>query len=156
MIRAILAADTNWGIGKDGTMPWPHNSDDLKWFKECTIDSTVIMGRKTWDSLPFKPLPDRQNIIISRTLNVDTYYNCAIMGIEILKELGQHSSEPIWIIGGAQLLETMIPFIDEIWISRIGEVYACDTFLPEQAIKKLFRCTNIDHDTLTIEKWQKI
>jgi len=156
MIRAILAADTNWGIGKDGTMPWPHNSDDLKWFKECTIDSTVIMGRKTWDSLPFKPLPDRQNIIISRTLNVDTYYNCAIMSIEILKELGQHSSEPIWIIGGAQLLETMIPFIDEIWISRIGEVYACDTFLPEQAIKKLFRCTNIDHDTLTIEKWQKI
>ena len=49
-MKAILAADTDWGIGKDGTMPWPHNSDDLAWFKECTIDSTVIMGRKTWDS----------------------------------------------------------------------------------------------------------
>ena len=155
-MKAILAADTDWGIGKDGTMPWPHNSDDLAWFKECTIDSTVIMGRKTWDSLPFKPLPDRQNIIVSRKLNVDAYYNCAIMGIDILKELGQHSSESTWIIGGAQLLETMIPFIDEIWISRIDEVYACDTFLPEQAIKKLFRCTNVDHDTLTIEKWVKI
>ena len=81
-MKAILAADADWGIGKDGTMPWPHNSDDLKWFKECTIDSTVIMGRKTWDSLPFKPLSDRQNIIISRTLNVDTYYNCAIMSID--------------------------------------------------------------------------
>ena len=155
-MKAILAADTDWGIGKDGTMPWPHNSDDLAWFKECTIDSTVIMGRKTWDSLPFKPLPDRQNIIVSRKLNVDAYYNCAIMGIDILKELGQHSSESTWIIGGAQLLETMIPFIDEIWISRIDEVYACDTFLPEQSIKKLFRCTNVDHDTLTIEKWVKI
>lgn len=155
-MKAILAADTDWGIGKDGTMPWPHNSDDLAWFKECTIDSTVIMGRKTWDSLPFKPLPDRQNIIVSRKLNVDAYYNCAIMGIDILKELGQHSSESTWIIGGAQLLETMIPFIDEIWISRIDETYACDTFLPEQLIKKLFRCTNVDHDKLAIEKWVKI
>mgnify|MGYP003644828367 FL=1 len=155
-MKAILAADTDWGIGKDGTMPWPHNSDDLAWFKECTIDSTVIMGRKTWDSLPFKPLPDRQNIIVSRNLNVDAYYNCAIMGIDILKELGQHSSESTWIIGGAQLLETMIPFIDEIWISRIDETYACDTFLPEQLIKKLFRCTNVDHDKLAIEKWVKI
>jgi|TARA_B110000977_G_scaffold149449_1_gene189430 dihydrofolate reductase len=155
-MKAILAADTDWGIGKDGTMPWPHNSDDLAWFKECTIDSTVIMGRKTWDSLPFKPLPDRQNIIVSRKLNVDAYYNCAIMGIDILKELGQHSSESTWIIGGAQLLETMIPFIDEIWISRIDGTYACDTFLPEQLIKKLFRCTNVDHDKLAIEKWVKI
>ena len=155
-MKAILAADTDWGIGKDGTMPWPHNSDDLAWFKECTIDSTVIMGRKTWDSLPFKPLPDRQNIIVSRKLNVDAYYNCAIMGIDILKELGQHSSESTWIIGGAQLLETMIPFIDEIWISRIDGAYACDTFLPEQLIKKLFRCTNVDHDKLAIEKWVKI
>ena len=155
-MKAILAADADWGIGKDGTMPWPHNSDDLAWFKECTIDSTVIMGRKTWDSLPFKPLPDRQNIIVSRKLNVDAYYNCAIMGIDILKELGQHSSESTWIIGGAQLLETMIPFIDEIWISRIDGTYACDTFLPEQLIKKLFRCTNVDHDKLAIEKWVKI
>jgi len=162
-MKAILAADTDWGIGKDGTMPWPHNSDDLAWFKECTIDSTVIMGRKTWDSLPFKPLPDRQNIIVSRKLNVDAYYNCAIMGIDILKdisntlkELGQHSSDPTWIIGGAQLLETMIPFIDEIWISRIDGTYACDTFLPEQLIKKLFTCTNVDHDKLAIEKWVKI
>jgi dihydrofolate reductase len=155
-MKAILAADTDWGIGKDGTMPWPHNSDDLKWFKECTIDSTVIMGRKTWDSLPFKPLPDRQNIIVSRNLNVDTYYNCAIMGIDILKVIGHRSSEPTWIIGGAQLLETMIPFIDEIWISRIDGTYACDTFLPEQLIQKMFRCTNVDHDTLTIEKWVKI
>tara|TARA_R110000796_G_scaffold177103_1_gene294002 strand:+ start:1284 stop:1751 length:468 start_codon:yes stop_codon:yes gene_type:complete len=155
-MKAILAADTDWGIGKDGTMPWPHNSDDLAWFKECTIDSTVIMGRKTWDSLPFKPLPDRQNIIVSRKLNVDAYYNCAIMGIDILKELGQHSSESTWIIGGAQLLETMIPFIDEIWISRIDGTYACDTFLPEQLIKKLFTCTNVDHDKLAIEKWVKI
>ena len=60
----------------------PQFSTDLAWFKECTIDSTVIMGRKTWDSLPFKPLPDRQNIIVSRTLNVDAYYNCAIMSID--------------------------------------------------------------------------
>lgn len=163
MMKAILAADRNWGIGKDGTMPWPHNSDDLAWFKECTINSNVIMGRKTWDSLPFKPLPDRKNIIVSRNLNVDAYYNCAIMGIDVLKdisntlkELGQRSSDPSWIIGGAQLLETMIPFIDEIWISRIDHVYSCDTFLPYKEIQKWYRRVDMPHSTLTLEKWVKI
>jgi len=163
-MKAILAADTNWGIGKDGTMPWPHNSDDLKWFKECTLGSTVVMGRKTWDSLPIKSLPDRQNIIVSKNLNVDKYDNCDIMSIDTLMHIGntfeslvQHDNiATIWLIGGAQLLETMIHCIDEIWISRIDGTYACDTFLPDQLIQKLFRRTNVDHDTLAIEKWIKI
>ena len=65
MIKAILACDENWGIGKDGGMPWPHNSADLKWFKEKTIGSVVVMGKSTWDSLPFKPLKNRQNLIVT-------------------------------------------------------------------------------------------
>ena len=73
MIRAILAADKDWGIGKDGTMPWPHNTDDLKWFRDCTLDSTVIMGRKTWDSLPIQPLPNRKNAVVTRQIDVDIF-----------------------------------------------------------------------------------
>ena len=59
MIRAILAHDAYWGIGKDGDLPWPKNPDDLKWFKECTEGGVVVMGKTTWDSLPNKPLPKR-------------------------------------------------------------------------------------------------
>ena len=65
MIKAILACDENWGIGKAGTLPWLHNPADLKWFKQMTTGSTVVMGRKTWDSLPVKPLPNRKNIVVS-------------------------------------------------------------------------------------------
>ena len=67
MIKAILACDEDWGIGKDGELPWPHNSADLKWFKEITTGGVVVMGKSTWDSLPFKPLPKRENIIVTRS-----------------------------------------------------------------------------------------
>ena len=64
-IHLIWAQDTNGGIGKNGKLPW-HISEDLKKFKSLTYNSTVIMGRKTWDSLPIKPLPNRRNFVLSR------------------------------------------------------------------------------------------
>jgi len=67
VIRAILACDEEWGIGRDNDLPWPHMQRDLAWFKQCTSNSTVAMGRKTWDSLPRKPLPNRKNIVVSNS-----------------------------------------------------------------------------------------
>ena len=64
MIRGILAHDKECVIGKDGGLPWPKNSEDLKWFKECTEHSIVVMGRKTWESLPFK-LPNRDTVVVT-------------------------------------------------------------------------------------------
>ena len=66
MIKAILACDDEWGIGKDGDLPWPHNPADLKWFKKNTLNCMVIMGKSTWDSLPRKPLPNRENMIVTK------------------------------------------------------------------------------------------
>ena len=66
-IHLIWAQDLNGGIGKDGKLPW-HISEDLKNFKKITSNHPVIMGRKTWDSLPIKPLPNRRNIILSNSL----------------------------------------------------------------------------------------
>ena len=65
-IHLIWAQDKNGGIGKDGKLPW-HISEDLKNFKKITSNHPVIMGRKTWDSLPIKPLPNRRNIILSNS-----------------------------------------------------------------------------------------
>ena len=72
MISAIFAMDENYGIGLNGSLPWPKNSKDFRWFKSNTINSTVVMGRNTWDDpmMP-KPLPNRKNIVItSRKMNV--------------------------------------------------------------------------------------
>ena len=73
-IELIWAQDQNGGIGKDGKLPW-HISEDLQNFKKITSGSPIIMGRKTWESLPFKPLPNRRNIVLSSKQldNIETY-----------------------------------------------------------------------------------
>lgn len=69
MFSIIVAADINNGIGKNGKLPW-NIPDDLRIFRTITTNSTVIMGRKTWESLPVKPLKNRHNIVISNTLDL--------------------------------------------------------------------------------------
>ena len=73
-IELIWAQDQNGGIGKKGELPW-HISEDLQNFKKITSSHPIVMGRKTWDSLPFKPLPNRRNIVLSSQLveNIETY-----------------------------------------------------------------------------------
>ena len=78
MIRAILACDENWGIGKSGALPWPHNPADLKWFKASTLNHTIVMGKATWDSLPVKPLSNRVNVVVSSLLYVLCYVLCVM------------------------------------------------------------------------------
>lgn len=157
MIRAILAHDSQYGIGKDGDLPWPKNSEDLKWFKECTTGCTVMMGRKTWESLPFKPLPNRINAIVT-SQNVEGALGCVVVNmknmLEILPEM--KAQKDIWVIGGAQLIESMLPYIDEIWLNNVGGDYNCDTFLPYRKIQALFQLNDTEIKSFgTIKKYYK-
>jgi dihydrofolate reductase len=155
MIRAILACDQDWGIGKNGALPWPHNPADLKWFKENTLNCTIVMGRKTWESLPIKPLPKRKNIVVSSS-NIEGAD--ISVPIEQLKKITipmlEHTGD-IWIIGGAQLIEQLLPYIDSIHLSRIEGVYDCDTFLPVESILDQFALDTVDNGELYIEHWIK-
>jgi len=152
MIKAILACDQAWGIGKSGDLPWPYNADDMNWFKETTDGNAVVMGKATWDSLPRKPLPNRQNIIVSRmkilgkvdTLSID----------EALSKL-PHMKKDVWIIGGARLIDGLWDIIDELHLSRIEGTYNCDTFLPENKILNDFKLSEVHDSTLYIETWTK-
>lgn len=158
MIRAILACDDNWGIGKDGDLPWPNNPADLQWFKENTTGGVVAMGKATWDSLPKKPLPNRNNIVV--TSSEDDYNGGGYHYIRFetaQKELvNMNRLQNIWIIGGAKLVEGLIDIIDEIWLSRIDGVYDCDTFLNKDLITENFTIGNMQVDEqLTIEHWVK-
>ncbi len=138
MIKAILACDEEWGIGKDGDMPWPHNPADLKWFKENTTGGVVVMGKSTWTSLPFKPLPRRKNIIVTSSkqeFGTSDYEFVTITNIKP-KLLKIKETKDVWIIGGAKLIEGLLDIIAEFYLSQIKGVYNCDTFLPEKLIKE--------------------
>ena len=136
MIRAILACDDDWGIGKDGDLPWPHNPADLKWFKEKTVGGVVAMGKATWDSLPNKPLPNRNNIVVTSSEQDKDKGGYHFLKIETaMTDLVNMSKlQNVWIIGGARLVEGMLPIIEEIHLSRISGTYDCDTFLPSTLI----------------------
>ncbi len=150
MIRAILACDDNWGIGKAGTLPWPHNSADLKWFKQTTLNCAVVMGRGTWDGGMPKPLPKRRNIVITNTpiVGVECYT------LDKFKSMYNLIQQPIFIIGGATLFESCINMIDEFLLSRIVGNFDCDTFLPKDKILELFVevSTETTDDELTITR----
>jgi len=157
MIRAILACDNEWGIGKDGDLPWPHNSADLKWFKNCTTGMPVIMGRRTWDSLPIKPLPNRDNYVLSRSFPFDApgAINLEPNPVKQIIELG--NKQDIWIIGGAQILNSCVSIIDEFWLSRIKGTYQCDVFLPRTIIEEQYSMYYAQPtDGIYVEKWRKL
>ena len=136
MIKAILACDQDWGIGKDGDLPWPHNTEDLKWFKESTIGGVVVMGKSTWNSLPRKPLPNRKNIIITSSEQDKDQDGCQFIKFNIAKKelVNMSKSRDVWIIGGAKLVKGLLDIIDEFHLSRIQGSYNCDTFLSKSLI----------------------
>ena len=163
MIKAILACDEKWGIGKAGTLPWPRNSADLKWFKQTTTGKAVVMGRKTWDSLPVKPLPNRLNFVISSD-NMGHYNprpHGSYKGPNVSKvvkdviEVRYGDRDDVWLIGGATLIESCIDVIDEFLLNMVDGDYDCDVFLPKDLIlDKFTQVPVIQQDNeLNITRW---
>ena len=138
MISAIFAMDENYGIGLNGSLPWPKNSKDFRWFKSNTINSTVVMGRNTWDDpmMP-KPLPNRKNIVItSRKMNV--YEDTTPISITDARAwLTTNSNKNIFIIGGAKVLNEYWDLVERFYVSIIPNVYNCDTFIDEEKVRDL-------------------
>lgn len=153
MIIAVLACDSSWGIGNNGSMPWPHNADDLKWFKKQTENKTVVMGRATWESLPNKPLPKRRNIVVtSQSIDGVECYTLS----DIKEYLKTTSDQEVCVIGGAKLFSALLPYIDELRISRIQGSYKCDVSLIENDITAKFTLVSgIFTKTLNTEVWKR-
>ena len=139
MISLIAAVAKNRVIGSDNKIPW-HIPEDLKHFKELTTGKTVLMGRKTFESILGylgKPLPNRKNIIITRQSNyqplrypersegspVEIYSN-----IEIA--LATHANEDIYVIGGAEIYAQTIPFADKLYITEVNQEIEGDAVFP--------------------------
>lgn len=121
MINIIVAYDKNLAIGKDNTLVW-RQSADLKRFKELTTGHTVVMGRKTFDSIG-KPLPNRRNIVISRQ-------DIEIEGVEMIKSIEdiKNINEDIFIIGGGEIYKNCLIFADKIYATILDAEIDADTW----------------------------
>ena len=162
MIKAILAVDDNGGVSKNGSMPWPHNSKDLEWFKKNTDNNIVIMGRITWiDPKMPTPLPDRINVLITSQSpeiypGADIYINSNLT--ESIKKIdSKYVNKICWIIGGPNIINQLFPIIEEFYLTRIYGNYHCDTFLDLSIIEKEMKLksqVNTDN-TCHFEIWNK-
>lgn len=127
-VNMIVAAGSDGAIGKDGNLIW-HISSDLKRFKALTMGHPVIMGRKTWESLPKRPLPGRRNIVVSR--NPEFTAPGAETAASPRLALEMTRGEEPFVMGGAQIYNELLPFIDRIFLTEINaECSDADARLP--------------------------
>lgn len=129
-IGLIWAQARGGVIGRDGTMPW-HLPEDLAHFKRTTASHPVIMGRKTWDSLParFRPLPGRANIVVTRQT---AWSKIGAQRASSLREALQlcENAEQVWVIGGAQIYAQALPLADELAVTEIDADVEGDAHAP--------------------------
>lgn len=127
MLYHVVAMADNRVIGKENRLPW-HFSADLKHFKQLTLGMTVIMGRKTFESIG-KPLPGRQNFVLSRSKKSAA---ASLNFFTSLDEALRHVETPdAFIIGGADLYRQTLDRVDGIWLTRIQGHYDGDAFYPD-------------------------
>ena len=133
MISAIVAVDENWGIGFNGEL-LEKIPEDMKQFRLLTHKRTILMGRKTWDSLPKKPLPDRLNLVITRGErkfdNMTVFINMEEAKVRA-KEAAKNHNDEWFVIGGGQIYKELLPFCDRVYVTKIFKSHNnVDTYFP--------------------------
>ena len=140
MLSLIAAVAANRAIGRNNELLW-HLPADMAYFRETTRGQPVIMGRKTWESLParFRPLPGRQNIVISRNTDYETPGATLVDSLEAAVS-NIDANENAFVIGGAEIYRQALPIADRLYLTQIEQDVAGDVFFP----------------AITPSDWQKI
>ncbi|MEC3881771.1 dihydrofolate reductase [Parapedobacter sp. 10938] len=141
LVSAIVAAAENNAIGKDNQLLW-HLPNDLRFFKRTTTGHTIIMGRKTYESVG-KPLPNRRNIIITRQAGYTAE------GAEVVHSLAAAlescaGEDEVFIVGGAEIYQQALPVVNRIYLTRVHVTLPGDSFFPELD-KQRWRLVSEDH-----------
>ena len=152
MVSIIVAVDEDWGIAKDGKIPWKSKAD-MAFFKDVTVgagNNAVVMGRKTKESLPKYPLPNRANFTLTRTPRGDDQIGC----VEVIKAL---PFDDVWVIGGADVYSAAIKagIVDVMYVSKIDGVYDCDQFFDRRLLYGYRMTGAMGGDGLVVEVWQR-
>lgn len=130
-MNLIVAADANWGIGKENKLLVSIPAD-MKFFRTTTTGKVVVMGRKTLESFPRGlPLKNRVNIVITRDKNYKAKDAVIVHSIEeALEEVKKYQSEDVYVIGGDSIYRQMLPYCDKAHVTKIDFAYEADTFFP--------------------------
>ena len=141
MISAIVAVDENFGIGFNGDL-LEHIPEDLKRFKQLTTNKTIIMGRKTWESLPNKPLPDRLNIVITSKERSFEEMTVFTSFEEVYSRATHILPEDEWfIIGGGSIYKEFLPICDKVYLTKIMVSHEnVDTYFPNIELMDNWKC----------------
>ena len=129
-LSIIVAQSENRAIGLNGDMPW-HLSGDLKRFKALTMGHPVVMGRRTWESLPKRPLVGRRNIVFSLSEYFSPEGAEVVRSINGLFELLRDCDDEVFIIGGGRIYNMLMPWVDRLYVTWVHREYPeADTFFP--------------------------
>jgi len=131
-VSIVAALAANGVIGRQGRLPWGRLPADIRFFKELTLGHTVVMGRKTYDSIR-RPLPGRRNIVITRRTD------WAPPGVEVVHSLAealaaataQGPDDEVFVVGGAEIYAEALPIVDRLYLTRIAADFPGDTRFPE-------------------------
>jgi dihydrofolate reductase len=129
MISFVVAVSKNGVIGRDGGLPW-HISSDLKRFKEITMGRPVIMGRRTWESLPKRPLTGRRNIVITRQADYAAEGAEVVSGADAAMALCTTEPE-VAVIGGGEIFDLFWPVVDRLYLTEADLSVEGDTYFPQ-------------------------
>lgn len=157
-VIGVVATDLKGGIGKDNKLLW-HLTDDLKFFKQTTINSSVLMGRKTYDSIG-KPLPKRENIVLTRNADWNTSGVTAVQ--HIVQGILKAENEIVYLIGGGQIYNLAYSLLDELYITKVNTILEADTYFKLDAyahwnktIIGEYKAGNGNDFDFTISHWTK-
>jgi dihydrofolate reductase len=128
-MKAIVAVDEKWGIGKNNDLLFSI-PEDMKFFRQTTLNKTVVMDRKTLESFPNgNPLKNRNNIVLSRNLKKD---GTVVVGdlSELKTELEKYAGEEVFVIGGASVYELLLPYCESVFVTKVNADGNATAFFP--------------------------
>jgi dihydrofolate reductase len=157
MIIGIVAVDRNLAIGKGGKLPW-HYSADMKFFKQTTLGNAVVMGRRTWSTLK-GPLPDRQNIVLTRNGGIEVPKDVRITkDVASVLEFAATVDTHLFVIGGAKVYGAFLPHIDRWLVTEVPlSVEGADTFMPKDFLDgfAMYEIRQLDED-LRVKCYERV
>jgi len=133
-LSIIVAIASNYAIGKNNDLLW-HISEDLKHFKKITLGHPVIMGKKTFESLPIRPLPGRENIVLTDVAG-ETIPGCTMVYSISQILLLCKNKEDCFVIGGSSVYKQFLQFAETLYITWVHKAFEADVFFPEISEKK--------------------
>ena len=130
-MNIIVAADKNWGIGKDNKLLVSIPAD-MKMFREETTGNAIVLGRKTMETFPGgKPLPNRDNIVLSRKSDLKIPGATVVHDIsELMEVLKQYDSNRVYVVGGETIYEQLLPYCDTVHVTKVDRAYEADAHFP--------------------------